>query len=236
MFSGYKKKKIKQFLLIQFGLALLAVIACVLVPTPIAVPASTDTPTSTEAASGPTCPPSVQLPEPAEIFLRSDSKIVVIKVSDATVGQSADTVELSRGEIVVKSVLPPEKWVEVLSPNGFIARLAGSTMIVAYEDGAQFTVACVDGSCKVGPDDQHLTDLAVNSQASLDKDGNFPGPVAITLEDLPASCETIIDTYVPPTETPTSTVAPTLAVDTAATATAACKEFHSQFPLTPTCP
>lgn len=246
MDSSPDKNKLKHFILIKARLVLLAIIAlfalagCVLLSTPSAQPALTDTPASSgenNLQSGSACPASAFFLDGAEVFLSSGSRIAINKISDPTIGTSGDEVSLYHGEIVVNSLLPADKWVEVFSPNGFTARLSGRTMIVAYEGtGGQFTVACLDGVCKIGPDPQHLTDLGSNTQASLDKDGNFLGPFAISLEGLASSCETIFQTFKTPTPIPTETLVPTLPVDTAATATAACQQFHDQFPLTPTCP
>ena len=236
MYTGHNKKIAKRFQPIKAG-AFLAIIlivglaSCAQTPEPVLTEAST-----TGIQDGDTCPPSVLLQDGPEIFLRTDSRIAVIQAPDQTGGRFRDDIFVSHGEIVVNSLLPAEQWVEVVTPNGFLAQLAGATMIVAYEgDGGQFTVACIDGNCKIGPDAGHLNELPSNSQGSLDKDGTFLGLAAVSLEVLPAACKTILnsDSIVPistVTNTPEVTATPN------ATATAACQEFHNQFPLTPTCP
>ncbi len=225
----------------SFCLALLAIIAlagCGPAPIQNAAPVATAIPTlsvQTGLQTDSACPPSVLLPDGADIFLRTNSRIQVVEITNTVAGQPGDEVMLFHGEIVINSLLPAEKWVEVSSPNGFIARLAGRVMIVAYEGvGGQFTVACVDGACKIGPDAQRLTDLAPNSQGTLDKDGTFLGPFAISLHGLPASCETVFTST--PVPSRTATPVPSVVVDVAGTATAACQAFLEQFPLTPTCP
>src|SRR3972149_5102551 len=99
MYIGRNKTQTKRLLSIKSVLVTLATItlaalfSCGPTPTSSAAPVVTDIPISsatTNLQSGPVCPPSVFLPDNAEIFLRRDSRIAIIKISDPTVGQSAD--------------------------------------------------------------------------------------------------------------------------------------------------
>jgi hypothetical protein len=214
---------------ITAALAVLAVVvACLPAPAPTEAPPASPTPVLPVHDAA--CPPSVLLANSAEVFLKSDARLDVLTLADPVLS-------LASGEIVVNSILPAQRVVGVRAPNGFLAQLSGQTMIVAYEgQGGQFTLACVAGVCRIGPDADHLTTLAADTQASLDEDGNYLGPFAISLQNISADCENILVPTPVPTDTPTATPEPGITPDLAGTATAACKQFHEQYPLTPTCP
>ena len=156
------------------------------------------------------------------------------QVAGLTNGATEHILKLHYGEVLVNSNLPAGKWFTVYSPDGYIARVTGSIMVVGYDAATgRFLTSCVDGDCELGPDVQNLLQLAAQDQGWLDENGNFLGPFDVDLEVLQATYGTIIPTEAVETSTP---VGFTSTPDLAATGTAVCQEFHSNFPLTPTCP
>lgn len=159
----------------------------------------------------------VRLPDGSEIFIEPNTEIELNQVSGLTNGASEHVVQLRYGEILVISQLPAGKWFTVISPDGYIARVTGSIIVVGYDEATgQFLTSCVEGDCELGPDAQSLLQLAAQDQGWLDENGNFLGPFDVDLDELRATYGIVISTQLDAIE--------------------ACNEFHSNFPLTPTCP
>jgi len=186
----------------------------------------------------------IRLPDGSEIYLSEYTDIELITVAGLTMGATEDEIVIHRGQIAVNSHLPAGKWFTIKNPNGFIARVTGSTIVVTYSpETGQFNAACVEGDCQMGPEIQQLLQVAADAEGWLDQDGNFNGPFEVNLEELEAT----YGSWIVPTEeaTPTYTSSPQMASETplpytqtpnaAATATSACATFRAQFPGTP-CP
>ncbi|RJP53340.1 MAG: hypothetical protein C4586_01565 [Anaerolineaceae bacterium] len=176
----------------------------------------------------------VRLPDGSEIFIQPNTEIELYQVAGLTNEASEHVVLLHYGEVLVNSQLPAGKWFTVISPDGYIARVTGSIMVVGYDEATgEFLTSCVEGDCELGSDAQSLFQLAAQDQGWLDKNGNFLGPFDADLDVLRATYGVVIPTKAVETNTPEGFVSP---ADLDATATAACNKFHSNFPLTPTCP
>lgn len=216
-------------------------------PVPIQQATATSTPEELEALITPGEPMVVKyetgqnyirLPDGSEIILGLNSEIELNKVFGLTRGASEHEVLLLRGTILVISRLPEGRWFTVINPDGYIARVTGSVMVVGYDaETGQFITDCVEGDCELGPDAQTLFQLAADDQGWLDENGNFQGPFEVDMEELRTTYGEAIPTEPPDTETPepdTETPEPdTETPDAEAAATAACEEHLSQFPLTP---
>ena len=201
----------------------------------------------------------------SDVYLPDGSKVVVKQISEIAFSRLAgfnpavidDVISLRSGEVLVKSRLSQGVWFTVYSPHGYIARVTGSIMVVSFDPVTNdFFVDCILGYCQIGPDESRLGSLNPGERGWLDPAGNVYGPVAVDFEALravygddnlteePIPTATVTET---PTETPTemvtgtpsltpgATLTPTLTPDLKATATAACKQFHRQYPATP-CP
>ncbi len=163
----------------------------------------------------------VRLPDGSEIILGLDSEIELTKIFGHTQGATDHEIILLKGTILVVSNLPEGKWFRVLNPNGHIAQVTGSVMVVGYNpETGIFITACVDGDCELGSDAQALFKVAAEEEGWLDENGNFQEPVEVDMDELRAIYGDKIPEEVP---------------DLEAEATAACGEFQSQFPGTP-CP
>jgi len=163
----------------------------------------------------------IRLPDGSEIVLDPDAEVVLTKIFGHTAGASYHEIILLKGRIFVESKLPEGEWFRVLNPDGFIAQVTGSKIVVDYDPvNRKFVAQCVEGDCELGPDDQALIELAAKEEGWLDENGEFDGPMEVDLDELR---EIYVDRI--PEETP----------DREAEATAACEEFERQNPATP-CP
>ena len=184
----------------------------------------------------------IRLSDGSEIFLSEYTDIQLTTVAGLTIGASEHEIVIQRGQIAINSHLPVGKWFTIKSPNGFIARVTGSIIVVSYSpDDGRFIADCIQGDCELGVDIQQLLQLAALDQGWLDQNGNFNGPFEVNVEDLInrygtwiGTAPTLTPTFTPEkfTETPTPY---TQTPDVAATATSACATFQAQFPGTP-CP
>jgi len=163
----------------------------------------------------------IRLPDGSEIILDSDAEIALTKIFGHTAGASYHEIILLRGKILVDSKLPEGEWFRVLNPDGFIAQVTGSKLIVDYDPvNRKFVAQCVEGDCELGPDEQELIELAAKTEGWLDENGEFDGPIEIDMDVIREEYGEKI-----PEETP----------DHEATATAVCEQHQSQNPGTP-CP
>jgi len=159
----------------------------------------------------------IRLPDGSELILGLDTEIEFIKIFGLSPGVAQHEILLKSGVILVNSQLPEGAWFTVFNPDGHVARVTGSIMVVGYDaDTGEFLTDCVEGDCELGPDAQALFKLAADEQGWLDKDGNFQGPYDVDMDELR---ETYGD-KIP---------------DMDAKATQACSDFQGQFPGTP-CP
>jgi hypothetical protein len=193
------------------------------------------------------------VPSISDIFLPSGSKIVIRSLTQISLPDQPVVITLQYGEILVKSRLPDGSWFTVVNPNGYMARVTGSIMVVTYDPVTYlFTVNCIIGLCQIGPDENRLTDVRGGEKGWLDLAGNFQGPAVYDIDllrliygddNLTEESGTIPTYTTTPTEiftgTPTAsleaTITQTPTPNWMATATAACIVFHSKHPGTP-CP
>lgn len=139
----------------------------------------------------------------------------------------------------------------------------GAIMLVKFDPATgTFTINCILGICQMGQDPENLSNIPLNNQGSLNQGGTFQGtsasagalitatygsyitggsPVATYTSIPAASTITTTATSIPsatrtsPPNQPTAVNTNTPVPNLAATATAACSSFQSQFPGTP-CP
>lgn len=216
--------------------------------------AYTAMPTLIPTLGAPQATPQITtVPSISDIFLPSGSKIVIRSLTQISLPNQLDLVTLQNGEILVKSRLPDGSWFTVVNPNGYLARVTGSIMVVTYDPVTYiFTVNCIIGRCQIGPDENRLSEVRGGEKGWIDLAGNFQGPAIYDIEILrliygndnlteeSGSIPTYTNT---PTETSTGT--PTASLEATitqtptpnwmATATQACVIFHTKYPKTP-CP
>ncbi len=178
----------------------------------------------------------IQLPDGSRIVLMGNSEISFSGIAGLGTGLAENQAWLIHGEALIVSQQPAGTWFTILNPGGFIVHVAanlgtpGATMLVNYDPATgQFAVDCISGICELGPDAGHLVIVPPNEQGSLDQNGVFQGPFASD----PSISGTYGNYYQSGAPIPTYVLTPTS--DQAATATAACQQFNSQFPGTP-CP
>jgi hypothetical protein len=179
----------------------------------------------------------IRLPDGSEIILGQNTEIEMSKIFGLTTEVPEHEIVIHNGSILVDSLLDKGEWFTILNPEGNIARVTGSVMVVTYDaKTGKFCIDCIEGDCEFGPNDNILLDLTVGEQLCFVSDGTFQGPFDVNMDELrkiygdkipagPPSPVPDTATPEPPTNTP----------DTAATATAACGEYEEQFPGTP-CP
>jgi hypothetical protein len=233
-------KHIPILFLLAISSVVLLLAGCSSTPTPATQEEPSALSQATETSPPPIdiAPSIVRLPDGSEISMESDTYIEILKVDGLPSDDSGHEIMLHRGEISVESQLPQGKWFTVVNRDYYYARVTGSIFIVFYDpDSGQFMIECVNGDCEMGPDLQNIVGLLEGQMGCLDEEGNFFGPYSdIDFEELSEVCvfseqpETPTTTY-----TETSTPEPSGTLDDEATATAACKDFESQFPGTP-CP
>jgi hypothetical protein len=237
--KGFDKQISRFHILIVLSIALLLA-GCSSTPTPATQEEPSALPQATETSSTPIdlAPSVVRLPDGSEISMESDAYIEILKIAGLSSGESGHEIMLHRGEINVESLLPQGEWFTVVNRDYYYARVSGSIFIVFYDPVSdQFMIECVSGDCEMGPDLQNIVGIVAGQMGCLDEEGNFYGPYSdIDFEELSEVCVFSEQPEAPTaTHTETSTPEPSVASDEEATATAACKDFESQFPGTP-CP
>ena len=178
----------------------------------------------------------MSLPDGSKIYIASDAEFEITKIAGLTAGASGHEVLLHSGEILIVSELPAEETFTVISPEGYIAQVAGSIMVVSYDlETGQFTIDCIEGDCNLGPNTQSLFLIAVGYHGWLDRSGNFQGPFEAIMQALCEKYgEDLIACEIDPIGSETPTITPPASwLD--ATATAICAQFEEENPGTP-CP
>ena len=211
-------------------------------PTPTHTPTSITEPVTTPLPSN--CEPIIvsngsgqtilTLPDGSQIYLADYTEI---EFTPAGYCQGVDEhhILLKQGAVAIHSLLPVGRWIVVSNPDGYLAQLSETGLVIFDPEGQLFTLACTNGTCALGTNAENLTSLGCGESADLDADGKFSGPFNVDPAMLVEFGEWLQPKCAPArTSTPRpSTATPT--PDTAATATAFCASFHSQFALTP-CP
>jgi hypothetical protein len=204
---------------------------------------STATPAATIAATQ-TLPAAalsvLDLPDGSQFVLNSFTEMKVMLMTGPLSGALGDEAQIMDGETLVVSSLSAGKWFIVLNPNGAIAHVTadsqkpGAIMLVTYDvTSGKFTVDCIRGICELGPDAQHLSNIPVTSQGSLDQGGTFQGPSVFDPTQINGTYGKYIQAGL---AFPTAIIAnSTPTPDVAGTATVTCKNFKNKFPATP-CP
>ncbi len=209
-------------------------------PTTILAPKTyTPSPTTTEVVKPHNS--VLTLPDGSQILLKPEADVNIVLLPGLPDETSDITLQLNSGEIMVVPNPDIDNWITVLSSRGYVARIKGCAMVVNFDLAADaYTMKCIGGDCEVGPDLEHKF-AASNNQTWLFQGGGYLEPTDIDFLQLvqefgdviPAcvadASRNMTPTYVPSPLTPEATE------DLAATATAACSDFHKKFPGTP-CP
>jgi hypothetical protein len=232
--------QISIFYLLAISSAVLLLAGCSSTPTPATQEEPSALSKTIETSPPPIdlAPSIVRLPDGSEIIMEADAYIEILRVDGLSSGESGHEIMLHRGQISVESLLPQGEWFTVVNRDYYYARVTGSIFIVFYDPVSdQFMIECVSGDCEMGPDLQNIVGLVAGQMGCLDEEGNFFGPYSdIDFEELSEVCVFSEQPETPTaTHTETSTPEPSGTPDDEATATAACKDFESQFPGTP-CP
>lgn len=236
------KSKIQNiFVVILFTLLFISLTGCV----QLLASAPSATPTAPQELT------TFHLPDGSDLIVKGEPEIGIARLSGATASDSL--VSIDSGEMLVVSHLPAGVWFTVTNSKGFMAHVTannatpGAIMRVAYDPSSGvFSIDCVLGICEIGPNAQTLSVVPLNNQGSLDQGGGFQGASTYDGDIVNGTYGTYIrsgepvSTYTPlatatETSTPIPTATVTPSVDIAASATASCSQFHSQYPSTP-CP
>jgi hypothetical protein len=76
---------------------------------------------------------TVHLPDGSLLVIQAGSEVLLERIVTEDGSVAEDGIRLKEGEVLVKSTLSSGKWFTVLSPEGYLARVSGSIMIVAYD-------------------------------------------------------------------------------------------------------
>jgi hypothetical protein len=231
-----------------FSMAMLS--ACVPVSSSAVQPTSIPLPTNTfpplqcdpvpvNSGSGVTM---FRLPDNSEVYLSENTEIE-ITIAGYCEGITENSINLISGQVAIHTDLPEGSWFNVISPEGFIARLNATGAVEYDPSSGEFLLDCTNGTCTLGPNAQQFTQFSCNEGAGLSQNTTFPAPLAIDVINLQAKYGDWIVPNCLATETPTpsetpnpnETPSPGSNSNLAKTATAACATFHGKFPGTP-CP
>lgn len=201
------------------------------------VPTATTIPTATPVPVIPNT--GLTLMDGSIVILKPGARIEVLKQPGLPVQSQEVVVKLIKGEILVISGPTSKTWITVQNPVGTAARLQGCAMIVSYDTILDsFEMKCLGNKCEISADPETFLPVSLLFSQSykkgklLDPTKIDSGQLAIDYKDDFPAC--VIAAL--PTATPTATKIPaTKTPDAAATATAACTDFHQKFPATP-CP
>jgi hypothetical protein len=167
------------------------------------------------------------LPDGSLIYLGPNTEIIFTPAGYCP-GLEEHHILLKQGQVAISSKLPEGKLIQITSPDGYLAQVS-KTGLVTFDPAKQsLKLDCTSGRCALGVAIDKLTALGCGESAVLDAAGNFSGPTAIDTVSLVLFGEWLL---------PKCGVIPAAVgtPDVAATATASCASFESQFPLTP-CP
>lgn len=181
---------------------------------------------------------TLTLPDGSRVLLQEDADVEIMALVTGNSDVNENKLLLNQGLILVFSEQPDGTWFTVENKIGGLGRVTGSIMLFWFDvDTGEFIVVCISGICQVGSDPDNLIDLESGSYVRISSDGELLEMG--NYEDLDffeLFEDVIIPTEEPaPTETGTPIPEESETPDQGATATAACTEFHSEFPLTP-CP
>lgn len=152
-------------------------------------------------------------------------------------------VSLQEGTVMLLSNKGENSWFTLQTGDTFSAKVKGCSMVVSYSAAENsFSVECLVGSCSLVLDSKHSYTLEGGKYLTY-KNGTLQPEEIVNMTDVKANYTSdfekclVVPITVQEGSTPTVTVSPTVSatVDLAATATAACSVFQSQFPATP-CP
>jgi len=188
----------------------------------------------------------ISMPDGSQLFLGSNTEIKVVPAGYCG-GNTTHNVTLIRGQVAVHSSPPIWAAIVVTSPEGHLATIGASGLVIYDETSHAFSLQCSNINCSMGRDVTALAPVECGTGVSLDINGNpvslmpvDPAFLALFGNWLVPQCVIPQDISTPAAETPTLDLTMT-ATETAtqdafgATATAFCDAFHSQFVLTP-CP
>jgi hypothetical protein len=209
----------------------------VLTQAPITPPESTATPLPVQCdpitASNDSGLTILTLPDGSQIYLAENTEIDFTPAGYCP-GLGEHSILLKQGRVAVHSLLPDSNWIVISSPDGYLARIGDTGLVTFDTAGSGFMLACTNGTCALGMNAENLVMLTCGERGDLDAAGNFTGPAGIELAVLSQFGEWLQPNCGPSqTSTPPS---PAGTPEAAATATAYCTSFQSQFPLTPCAP
>ncbi|MHB8088157.1 MAG: FecR domain-containing protein [Anaerolineaceae bacterium] len=188
----------------------------------------------------------ISMPDGSQLFLGSNTEISVVPAGYCS-GNTTHNVTLKKGQVAVHSFAPVWATIVVTSPEGHIANIGASGLVIYDETTHSFTLQCSNINCSMGRDITVITPVECGVGMSLDINGNAvslmpvdPAFLALFGNWLVPQCEIPQNVGTPSAETPPLEVTATpTEIGTqdafAATATAFCDAFHQQFVSTP-CP
>lgn len=251
--------KILSFIVIALLVLIIIVMGIMLKPTETAQQTSqTDKIPVASVTLAPTTIPTqsntiITLLDGSKMILTSNSKVKVLRQPGIDDDSQEVGVSLLDGEIMVIPNPLTETWFRVESPTGYNARVQGCAMVVSFDPSRDnFGIQCIAGYCEIGTDAKYLMEAESNNAWTY-QNGILGEPVTVNFVilqnhfnlDLPDCVTNAENLPIPqtgaksptPTSTATATATKTLmpTIDDEATATAACYNFHEEFPLTP-CP
>lgn len=173
----------------------------------------------------------ITFPDGSQVFLGTNTEIDFIPGGFCP-GIKEHRATLLRGELAVRSLLPPDSLFTVFSPEGFKVTLDETGLVNYNQETRLLTLNCTNGNCTIGTEEQPYL-LTCGQMVEFDQNAVPNGPFGINISVLAPYGDWLFPKcdFIP--EVPTSTPTPT--PDVGATATAACSAWNNQFPSTP-CP
>ncbi|MBA3074830.1 MAG: FecR domain-containing protein [Anaerolineae bacterium] len=184
----------------------------------------------------------ITMPDGSQLFLGSNTEIGVLPAGYCG-GNSTHNVTLKKGQVAVHSSAPVWATIVVTSPEGHIANIGASGLVIYDDIAHSFSLHCSNINCSMGRDVTVITPVECGVSMSLDINGNAvslmpvdPAFLALFGDWLLPQCQVPENAGLPSVETPTLEATITVTQDTfAATATAFCEAYQRQFVVTP-CP
>lgn len=186
------------------------------------------------------------MPDGSQLFLGSDTEIGVVPAGYCG-GNTTHNVTLKKGQVAVHSSAPLWATIVVTSPEGHIATIGASGLVIYDATAHSFSLECANMNCALGRDTTTMATVECGVGVSLDINGNpvsqmpvDPAFMALFGNWLVPQCAIPQTVGSPAAEIPTLELTATETLITTpdafgATATAFCDAFHRQFVLTP-CP
>ncbi|MRR29732.1 hypothetical protein EG834_05300, partial [bacterium] len=111
------------------------------------------------------------MPDGSQLFLGSDTEIGVVPAGYCG-GNTTHNVTLKKGQVAIHSSAPLWTTIVVTSPEGHIATIGASGLVIYDANAHSFSLECSNINCSLGRDTTAMATVECGVGVSLDINGN----------------------------------------------------------------